>query len=371
MSKNLGANLKWEAGMLAFFYRQLWEKRPPSLITSGNHLALKTAIVTGSNVGLGLEASRQLLALGLSTLVLAVRSLEKGEAAASSLRSDFPGADIRVWHLDMDSYDSVIAFAKRCDEELDRLDIAILNAGVLMNDFQRSKGTGHELVLQVNYLSTALLAILLLPVLRKKRNKLLETARDGQPLAPARLSITGSDTHYWSVLNDPAYRERMLAKVGEGVSILDQFDQPEGYNSNLGYQRSKVLLVAFVARLAEQYVDPDEVLVNCVNPGLSTESSILRDGIKPTGIWLIDRFAQFVMDSVSRTLVDGASTYIDASVWKGKETHGSFVSDWVVKPYPAIAYSRDGQAFLSRVWEETLEELKFAGAASILDGMKN
>lgn len=333
MSQNLGTKVKWETSILAFIYRQLWEKRPPSLMTSGSHLATQAAVVTGSNVGLGLESSRQLLALGLSTLVLAVRSLDKSHAAASSLRNDFPGADIKVWHLDMESYDSVTAFAKRCDKELDRLDIAILNVGLFMNDFHRSKGTGHELVLQVNYLSTALLAFLLAPVLREKRKNLLERSGDGPPPGPAKLSITGSDTQYWSVLNDPAYRERMLAKVGEGVSIFEQFDLPEGYNSDLGYQRSKVLLTAFVARLAEEYVDADEVLVNCVNPGLSTESSILRDGVKRSGIWLVDRFTQFSLDSVSRTLTDAASTYIDAVVWKGKETHGSFVSDWGIKPY--------------------------------------
>ncbi|KAF8164487.1 hypothetical protein K438DRAFT_1775464 [Mycena galopus ATCC 62051] len=40
----------------------------------------------GSNVGLGFEASMQLLGLGLSRLVLAVRSPARGNAAAAKMR---------------------------------------------------------------------------------------------------------------------------------------------------------------------------------------------------------------------------------------------------------------------------------------------
>ena len=41
----------------------------------------QTGIVIGSNIGLGLEASNQLLGLGLSYLILAVRNKEKGNNA--------------------------------------------------------------------------------------------------------------------------------------------------------------------------------------------------------------------------------------------------------------------------------------------------
>jgi len=75
----------------------------------------KVAIITGSNSGLGFESSRQLLTLGLSHLVLAVRSIEKGKAAASKLSLANPEATIDVWALDMESYDSIQAFVRKCD----------------------------------------------------------------------------------------------------------------------------------------------------------------------------------------------------------------------------------------------------------------
>lgn len=321
MSRELEKDLKWESGILAFFYRQLLVGRPKSLPTSGTHLKDQTAIVTGSNVGLGLEASRQFLQLGLHQLILAVRSQEKGDAAATGLRDEFPAADIKVWILDMESYDSIVAFAKRCEQELQRIDIAILNAGLMMSNFQASKFTGHEVVFQVNFLSTALLAIFLLPILKAKREPLRSTAEGKLGPAPARLSIITSDTHYWSTLNT---EYPQMLKRGP---ILPQFDHPEGYSMMLGYQRSKVLVTMFVEELAER-VDHHDVIINSVGPGLTKGTSILRDTV---GLFLRAVHA-IVGATVPRTVEIGASTYIDGTVWKDKESHGSYLAEWTYKP---------------------------------------
>ncbi|KAF4501460.1 short-chain dehydrogenase reductase family [Fusarium agapanthi] len=127
-----------------------------------------TAINTGSNTGLGFEASKQLLSLGLSHLVMGVRSLEKGKVAAGKLRTIAPSARIDVWQLDMQSYDSIQAFAKKCDTELSRIDFVILNAGLSPNNYEFVPATGHEVGIQVNHLSTALLTILLISILKTK-----------------------------------------------------------------------------------------------------------------------------------------------------------------------------------------------------------
>src|SRR6187549_1095540 len=76
------------------------------------NLSKHTAIITGSNTGLGYEAAAQLLGLKLSRLILAVRSPEKGEAAATNLRKLSPKATIEVWDLGMSSYDSIQTFAR-------------------------------------------------------------------------------------------------------------------------------------------------------------------------------------------------------------------------------------------------------------------
>ena len=65
--------------VLQFFRRQFFVEAPP-LTRRDVDLSGQTAILTGSNSGLGLETARQLLDLGCN-VILAVRNTKKGEAA--------------------------------------------------------------------------------------------------------------------------------------------------------------------------------------------------------------------------------------------------------------------------------------------------
>ncbi|KAJ5865820.1 hypothetical protein N7534_000373 [Penicillium rubens] len=90
----------------------------------GVSLAGKTALVTGSNTGVGLETSRQLLELGLSKLIIATA---KERLSAGQNLSD---VSIGVWELDQSDYDSIVAFAERT-KSLSWLDIVVLNIGIV------------------------------------------------------------------------------------------------------------------------------------------------------------------------------------------------------------------------------------------------
>ena len=59
------------------------------------NLTSMVAIVTGASSGLGLECSRQMLSLGLSRLIIAVRSVERGEAAAANFTKSLPQSGSR------------------------------------------------------------------------------------------------------------------------------------------------------------------------------------------------------------------------------------------------------------------------------------
>lgn len=147
-----------------FFTNQFLTK--PRWPPADTDLSGKVAIVTGANIGLGFQCARQLLSLHLSRLIVAVRSSQRGQEAAAILGHEFPKAIIDVWLLDMSSYESIQNFAAKVDRELSRLDIVVLNAGQYNLKFKKNPSTGHEETVQVNYLSTVLLAILLLPSLR-------------------------------------------------------------------------------------------------------------------------------------------------------------------------------------------------------------
>lgn len=130
---------------LGFFYRQLTIKPQP--LDKNVKLDGKTAIVTGANAGLGLEAAKELAAHGLARLILAVRSISKGEAARDEILAQTPAVEVLVWALDQESFTSIDEFGRRV-AELDRLDMAILNAGAKNVDYVQS-ATGHEMHVQV------------------------------------------------------------------------------------------------------------------------------------------------------------------------------------------------------------------------------
>ena len=126
-------------------------------------------VVQLADAWLGLEAARHIVRLECARLILAVRNIEKGEAARQDIeRTTGRVGVIQVWQLDMDNFQSVKSFAERVESELERLDVALLNAGVVSRTFKLSP-EGWEETLQVNVLATALLALLLLPKLRASK----------------------------------------------------------------------------------------------------------------------------------------------------------------------------------------------------------
>lgn len=172
---------------LSFFHSQFFVK--PDLPTTD--FSGQTIIVTGSNVGLGLEAARYFVRLKASLVILAVRDITKGAAAKESItstesihRQDISNC-MQVWELDLANYDSVKAFAKRA-ETLDRVDKLVENASMYPLKFRTGEG-GDDLSVVVNVIGTFLLAILLLPKLR-------ETAKN-TGITPT-LSVIGSFVHW-------------------------------------------------------------------------------------------------------------------------------------------------------------------------------
>ena len=92
--------------------------------------------------GLGLEAARQLATAKPRRLILAVRNLSKGNAAAEEIART-TSYQCEVWELDQASFASVKAFGEKANKELDRLDICLANAGITTDRFERT-GDGYE-----------------------------------------------------------------------------------------------------------------------------------------------------------------------------------------------------------------------------------
>lgn len=184
-----------------------------------------------------------------------------------------------------------------------RLDIVVLNAGLAKLEFKLNTNTGHEETIQINYFSTMLLAILLLPTLKTK-----STA--------GRLTIVNSGTSY-----------RATFENRNKVPLLPSFDTVESFTPpDQRYANSKLVGHLFFVKLIE-YIHADDVVVNLVDPGLCKGSGLNQEAKGVLGL-----IAAVGVNALGRKLDVGASTYVDAAVVKGKESHGCFVMDWDIKP---------------------------------------
>jgi len=87
----------------------------------------RTALVTGGNRGIGLEACRQLAKSGLR-VVLTARDAVRGEEAAKTLRDE--NLEVLFEQLDVADGGSVEACARRLSEGGTVIDVLVNNAGV-------------------------------------------------------------------------------------------------------------------------------------------------------------------------------------------------------------------------------------------------
>jgi len=114
----------------------------------------RTVIITGANSGLGAVTARELAGRG-ATIIMAVRTTSKGEAAARQMTGD-----IEVRQLDLQDLSSVRAFA----DGVDKVDVLINNAGIMAAPFALT-ADGFESQIGTNHLGHFALTNLLLPKL--------------------------------------------------------------------------------------------------------------------------------------------------------------------------------------------------------------
>lgn len=133
-----------------------------------------------------------------------------------------------------------------------------MNAGVRGLHKAISK-SNHEVTIQVDHLSTALLTFLLLPYFRNA-SKLPGSF-------PARLTIISSCMHTRASLSTEQRQPNIFTALS---SITEKrFDTGDYYNT------SKIFNVAWNWELASR-VNADEVIINAVNPGFCV-TNILRE----------------------------------------------------------------------------------------------
>jgi NAD(P)-dependent dehydrogenase (short-subunit alcohol dehydrogenase family) len=124
----------------------------------------KLVVVTGANSGTGKEATRRLAAAG-ARVVMAVRTLAKGDQARAEILAQHPGARLEVRRVDLADLASVREFADGLLGEGTAVDVLINNAGVMAPPTRMTTADGFELQFGSNFLGPFALTVRLLPLL--------------------------------------------------------------------------------------------------------------------------------------------------------------------------------------------------------------
>jgi NAD(P)-dependent dehydrogenase (short-subunit alcohol dehydrogenase family) len=136
----------------------------------------KTVIITGANSGIGLETAVD-LAKRNARVILACRSVERGETAAVEVRKRSGNNNAVFAQLDLASLDSVRKFAAKILEEEPRIDILINNAGVMAIPNRTLTQDGFEMQFGTNHLGHFLLTNLLLDRIKEAPSKASERGK--------------------------------------------------------------------------------------------------------------------------------------------------------------------------------------------------
>jgi NAD(P)-dependent dehydrogenase (short-subunit alcohol dehydrogenase family) len=303
-------------GLGAFAKRRWSKSHPPS--DPAVSFAGKVVLVTGANTGLGYQAALKYASLGAGRLILAVRTAEKGEDARRRIveQTGYDGDRIVVLAVDLGDFASVRAFCDALGDLTPTLDVALLNAGLGQPTYQTS-AAGWEMAVQVNVLSTALMAVLLLPLLRAAA-----AAEDRPPAGtttPPHLTFVNSNGH------DMVRREWL----GEDQSLLRAANDKDGWDDTRSYATVKLLGMAVMQAMArntlvvEGLTDPKQkprpqVIVNAVCPALC------RTDLGRSYSWLARKVGMPIFYGLfARTAEEGSRSLVSATAL-GPESHGRF-----------------------------------------------
>lgn len=256
--------------------------RDPTDLDFSGHAIL----ITGSNTGIGKEAAIKVARQNAAHVIIAVRTVSKGEAVVPLVRAAAtdPKCKIEVWELEMEDYDSIKALVRRADIELENgLQGAILNAGLLRSQHFESR-YHWEQGLQVNAISTILLALMLIPVMRKTKTVSFKPS----------LVIVNSSGHRTFRLSERQQqgKEPILMNLNAGFVIPRQ------------YAGAK-LLSMYACRHLAQVAGEDIYIVN-VCPG-AVQTDIVRDA----GRLIISAMSVFAPLYI-KTAEEGSRTLVSA-----------------------------------------------------------
>ena len=209
----------------------------------------KTALITGSNSGLGYFTAKALAEKNCH-VILACRTKEKSTATKNKLKKLIPQAQLSTIEMEMADFINVSSKSEQISNEYDNLDFLINNAGI-MHPPKTLNSQGYEIQFAVNHLSHMLLTLKLIPLLEKTKNSRIVTVTS---LA------------------------QFFGKVGWKNLKAEKY-----YNKQESYATSKLANIMFALELSQKLKEKN-ILSLAAHPGIAKTNLFNAQRPKPSRI---------------------------------------------------------------------------------------
>lgn len=234
----------------------------------------KTAVVTGSNKGIGFAIVRELLRRNVKTVYLTSRDIARGKEAVKELERE--GLKPEFYQLEVTDRDNVKEFANYLKKKHGGVDILINNAGVIVNDFYKTTYEDAKYVIDVNYRSIIVIEEYLFPILKDN----------------ARVINVSSDCGHLSNIRNKYWIDRLSQKdikcedvdafvdwFLESVKKNELKEEDFAETAILAYRISKVALCALTIVQQNSMKDSRNISVVSVHPGFVQTSMTKNFGL--------------------------------------------------------------------------------------------
>lgn len=176
----------------------------------------RTVVITGANVGLGLESARRLAERGARVL-LACRNPAKADPALKEVARVASGPAPVLVMMDLADLASVEGAAAEIAELAPRIDVLMNNAGVMALPSRATTAQGFETQLGVNHLAHFALTLRLLPqLLAAPAARVVALGSIAHLQGKIRLDDLQSEHRYDGMV---AYNQSKLANVMFGLEL--------------------------------------------------------------------------------------------------------------------------------------------------------
>ena len=286
-------------------------------VLAGTDLTGRQVVVTGATAGLGLAAATSFARAG-ADVALVGRDADRLAAAVEAVAVG-PGT-VTAEQADLADLDAVEDLATRLTDRLGRLDVLVLNAGIMAAPLSRSP-QGHEMQLAVNHLGHHVLTAALLPLLERSKGRVVALSSSGHWLG-------GFD------FDDPDYTARDYDPWG-------------------AYAQAKTATTLFAVEMARRF-GPKGVTTVAVHPGvIKTE---LQRYLTP------EQEEQVLAMSAAdlRSVEAGAASIVWAAVApEVADSNGSYIANCSIADEMRAPHAADA-GVAARLWDTT-EEMVGAG----------